>query len=157
MKRIHIIFSLVLVASGTICALPVSSADSDLQGYLGDTNAENSKYLTAIKKAGNDQEKITAASKDHVKALEAIRQKHKAGVQEYYKSAYQQDKAKQAAWRAAEADLKKQYASKLGKYWDKMKQIEDAFSDSMKALRAEYARPLKAYETANRNIITKYW
>jgi len=27
----------------------------------------------------------------------------------------------------------------------------------MKALRAEYARPLKAYETANRNIITKYW
>jgi len=157
MKHIKIVLSLVLAVSGIVCALPAGSADSDLQGYLGDTNAENSKFLTAIKKAGNDQAKITAASKHHVKALEAIRQKHKAGVQEYYKSAYQQDKAKQAAWRAAEADLKKQYASKLGKYWDQMKQIENAFNDSLKALRAEYAVPLKIYEAANRKIVTKYW
>ena len=134
----------------------VPAAEADLQGYLADTNAENAKYLAEIKKAGSNQAQITNASKAHVKALRAIRKKHKAGIQEYYKSIYQRDDAKREAWQTAEAALKKQYEPKLGKYWDKVKQ-EKAFSDSLKALRKEYSVPLKAYQEDNRKLVEKYW
>jgi hypothetical protein len=157
MKYMKFIMSLLFIVSvGTLVSVAPSS-EVDLQGYLADTNAENSKFTDAIKKAGSDKVKITKASKAHAKAIQAIRQKHKAGLREYYKSAYQQDDVKRKAWQTAEAALKKQYQAKLGTYWDKLKQIEKAFSDSMSALRAEYSVPLKAYEQENRKLVEKYW
>jgi len=157
MNYVKIVLSLFFVASGTVFGLINSSSESDLQGYLVDKNKENAKYLTAIKKAGDNQAAITLASKNHVKALQAIRQKHKQGVKEYYNSAYQRDDAKRKAWQAARTALKKQYAPKLKGYWAKLKQEENAFADSMKALRAEYGAPLAEYEAASRALIKKYW
>lgn len=157
MMHSKIILSLFLFATGTIFASVVSSPESDLQGYLADTNTENSKFLTVIKKAGDNQAAITTASQEHAKALRAIQQKHRVGLQEYYKSAYQEDKAKQEAWRTAEAALKKQYGSKLGVYWKQLQQVENAYRDSAKALRAEYDIPLKEYQAAHRKLIEKYW
>lgn len=157
MKFSYTILSLLLILP-SIILIPVSQSSSgDLQKYWTDMEAEISKYVVAIKKAGNDHLKIAEASKDHEKAVRAIRKKHKAGLTEYYKSVYRQNDAKREAWQAALAKLKKEYQPKLGAYWAESKKMAKTYQENWNNLRSKYGAPLKEYEAKLSELDQRYW
>lgn len=124
------------------------SKETDMQKYWSDMEAEIAKYITAIKKAGNDTVKITAASKAHEKAVMAIRKKHRAGLDQYYKTVYQDNDAQRKEFTEGLAKLKKEYEPKLGTYWKEFRENMTNYNSEQKALRSKYSAPLKEYDKA---------
>ena len=156
MNYARITWVLLLIVPSVMATSVPGDSEKDLQAYLTEMEAEVSKYLNEVQKAGNNHSEIAAASKAHVEAMREISRKHRVGLQNYYK-AFEPSEAERKPWQLALAELKKEYESKLGKYWEEQIRIYDVFNHQLKELRARYSKPLKEYQGALSELNKKYF